>query len=85
MSGPRADAPAAELRGSAQGWGTAIARAVLMLAVVFVAFALFPNWLLDRLATRVTSTGRDLILVGWWIVALVGCAWFFVRLQVKER
>lgn len=77
----RADAPEAGSDSSAPGWGRGIARAVVMLFVVFVAFAVFPNWLLNRLATTMTPTGRDLILVGWWLVALVGCTWLFLRLQ----
>jgi hypothetical protein len=85
MARSQADAPVAGSGGSAQGWGTAVARAIVLLVVVFVAFAIVPNWLLDRLATKVTTTGRDLILVGWWVVALVGCTWLFVRLQGRER
>jgi len=56
-----------------------------MVIVVLVAFGLVPNWLLDRLATRVTPTGRDLVIVGWWLVAVVGCTWLFLRLQGRER
>jgi hypothetical protein len=52
-----------------------------MLAIAFVAFAVVPSWLLDRTATRVTTTGRDLILIGWWMAAFIGCCWAFVRLQ----
>ena len=85
MARDRADAPDAVSVVSAQGWGSAIARAVVMLVVVLLAFAVFPNWLLDRLATTVTPTGRDLIIVGWWLVALVGCTWLFLRLQGRER
>jgi hypothetical protein len=70
--------------GSVQGWGAAILRAIGMLAFAFVVFAVAPNWLLDRLATRVTTTGRDLILVGWWAVAFVSSCWVFVRLQGRE-
>ncbi len=68
-----------------RGRGIAVVRAVAMLLVVFVAFAIVPNWLLGRLATRVTSTGRDLILVGWSTIAFVGSGWLFVRLQRGER
>lgn len=81
MSRSRSDVPAAEGRAQVQGWGAAIPRAAVMLAAAFVAFALVPNWLLDRLATRVTPAGRDLIIVGWWLVGLVGCSLLFVRLQ----
>jgi hypothetical protein len=56
-----------------------------MLAVVVLVFGLAPNWLLDRLADRVTTTGRDLILVAWWIVGLVACSWLFLVLQGRER
>jgi hypothetical protein len=85
MSRSRSDVPSAEGWVSVQSWGAAIASAVVMLVAVFVAFALVPTWLLDRLATRVTPTGRDLIIVGWWLVGLVGCSWLFVRLQGRER
>ncbi len=68
-----------------RGWGIAVVRAIAMLVVVFVVFAVVPNWLLGRLATRVTSTGRDLILVGWSTVAFVGAGWLFFRLQRGER
>ena len=71
--------------GSAQGWGTAIARAVVMVAVALVALGVIPNWLLDRTATRLTTTGRDLVLLAWWVVALVLSGWVFVRLQGRER
>jgi hypothetical protein len=85
MATSQADMPAAGSGGSAPGWGTAIVRAVVMLVVVVLAFAIVPNWLLDRLATKVTPTGRDLILVGSWIVAFVFCMWLFVRLQGRGR
>ncbi len=84
MARSQADAPGAGSGGSAQGWGTAIVRAMAMLAVAFVVFAVVPSWLIDRLATRVTTTGRDLILVGWWVVAFVVSCWVFVRLQGRE-
>ena len=70
--------------GSEQGWGSAILRAIAMLAFSFLVFAIVPNWLLDRIATRVTTTGRDLILLGWWGVAFVASCWAFVRLQGRE-
>ena len=85
MARSRVDNPGAGSTGSAQGWGSAIARAVTMVIVVLVAFGLVPNWLLDRLATRVTPTGRDLVIVGWWLVALFACTWLFLRLQGRER
>ena len=85
MARSQGDAPGADPRVSAEGWGSAIARSVLMLLVVFIAFAVVPNWLADRLATRVTPTGRDLIVIAWWLAALIGCTWLFMRLQATER
>ncbi len=85
MSEPGAADAGAPRRYLAQGWTNAVARAVLMLAVVVVVFGLVPNWLLDRLADRVTTTGRDLILVASWIVGLAACTWLFLVLQGRER
>jgi hypothetical protein len=68
-----------------QGWGAAIARAIAMVAIAFVTLGVVPNWLLDRTATQLTPTGRDLVLLTWWVVALVLSAWAFVRLQGRER
>ena len=55
-----------------------------MVVVLFVAFGVVPNWLLDWTATRVTPTGRDVIVVGWWVASLIGCAWLFLRLQSRR-
>ncbi len=55
-----------------------------MLTIAFVVFAVVPTWLLDRTATRVTTTGRDLMLMGWWMVAFIVCCWVFARLQGRE-
>lgn len=85
MARSQSHVPGADPRDSAKGWGSAVARGLLMLLAVFIAFAIVPNWLADRLATRVTPTGRDLIVVAWWLVALVGCTWLFLRLQGRER
>jgi hypothetical protein len=67
--------------GSAESWSAAIVRAIAMLVIAFLTLGVVPNWLLDRLATRVTPTGRDLILVACWTLAFVVSAWAFVRLQ----
>jgi len=85
MSEPGAELAGATLTDRAQSWGAAVPRAALMLAVVVLAFGLAPNWLLDRLADRVTTTGRDLILVAWWMLGLVVCTWLFLVLQRRER
>lgn len=85
MSEPGAELAGAVRTDRAQSWGAAVPRAVLLLAVVVLVFGLAPNWLLDRLADRVTTTGRDLILVAWWIVGLVVCSWLFLVLQGRER
>jgi hypothetical protein len=85
MAEPGAELAGASGRVGAQGWGAAVPRALLMLAVVVVVFGLVPNWLLDRLADRVTTTGRDLILVASWIVGLAACTWLFLVLQGRER
>ena len=85
MSQPGAELAGATRRGLAEGWPAAVVGAALMLVAVFLAFGLVPNWLLDRLADRVTTTGRDLILVAWWIFGLAACTWLFLALQGRER
>ena len=85
MAPSQAGAPGAESGGSVQGWGVATVLAIAMLAVAFALFTLVPIWILDHYQTRLTTTGRDLILIAGWVVAFVLCAWLFVRLQRVRR
>jgi hypothetical protein len=66
-------------------WAGAALRGLGILASCIVLFVLFPNWLVGYLALRVTPTGRDLILSGWFGVAFVlGCV-VFVLLQPRGK
>ncbi len=62
-------------------WGSATARAAVMLVASFVLFAYLPDRLLTYLAVRTTPTVRDLLVSLSWIVTLVLAFWLFVRLQ----
>ncbi len=65
----------------ARSWGAAFIAAAVMVLLSFLAFVLIPNSLLGYLTTRMTPTGRDLVVVGWWTLAfLISCV-VFVRLQ----
>lgn len=74
-----------ELASMGSDWAGAALRGLGVLASCIVLFVLFPNWLVGYLALRVTPTGRDLILSGWFGVAFVlGCV-VFVRLQPRGK
>jgi hypothetical protein len=64
--------------------GAAI-RAVIMLVVSVVVFALVPERLLTFLTIRVSPSVRDALVVLWWAVALVATMVLFVRLQTRRR
>jgi hypothetical protein len=62
-------------------WGSATARAAVMLVASFVLFAYLPDRFLTYLAVRTTPTVRDLLVSLSWVVTLVLAFWLFVRLQ----
>ena len=62
-------------------WGSAAVRAILMLLVCIVLFAIVPGYLLSYLTIRTSATMRDLLVTGWWAVGLLFALWLFVRLQ----
>lgn len=67
-------------------WGNAVVRAIVMLAVCVVLFAVVPGYLLTYLTIRTSATIRDLLVMGWWTVGLLFALWLFVRLQrTRER
>ncbi len=66
-------------------WGHAALAAAAMVAISFVVFVLIPNTLLGYLTTRMTPTGRDLVVATWWAVGFVGACIAFVRLQPRRR
>ncbi len=66
-------------------WGAAALKALAMIAISFLVFVLVPNSLLAYLTTRMTPTGRDLVVATWWLVAFVVACWIFVRLQRRRR
>ena len=66
-------------------WGQAVARAIVMLVVCVVLFALVPGYLLTYLTIRTSATDRDLLVGAWWAAGLVFALWLFVRLQRGRR
>jgi hypothetical protein len=66
-------------------WGVASVKAVAMIAISFLVFVLVPNSLLGYLTTRMTPTGRDLVVAAWWLAAFVVACWIFVRMQRRRR
>ena len=62
-------------------WGKAAVRAILMLLVCVVVFAVIPGYLLSYLTIRTSATVRDLLVGTWWAVGLLFALWLFVRLQ----
>lgn len=71
--------------GSTTSWGRAIVTSAIMVVVSFLFFILIPNTLLGFLTTRLTPTGRDLVVAAWWVVAFVVACVIFVRLQGRRR
>jgi len=71
--------------GGHDSWVGAAIRAVIMLVVSVVVFALVPERLLTFLTIRVSPSVRDALVVLWWAVALVATMVLFVRLQTRRR
>jgi hypothetical protein len=70
---------------AATSWGRAALAALAMVAVSFFLFVLIPNTLLGYLTTRMTPTGRDLVVATWWVLGFVLACVTFVRLQPRRR
>ena len=66
-------------------WGAALLGAAAMILLSFLVFILIPNSLLAYLTTRMTPTGRDLVVVAWWALAFVASCVVFVRLQRRGK
>ena len=62
-------------------WLQGIVTAGIMLVVSYVVFVLIPNNLLTYLTLHVNTRTRDLLILIWWVAALVFSCWLFVRLQ----
>jgi hypothetical protein len=62
-------------------WGPSLVTAIIMLAVSYLVFVLIPNNLLSYLTLHTNPRTRDLLIVIWWVAALVFSCWVFVRLQ----
>jgi len=70
------------LKGAAQmSWGKAAVRAILMMLVCVLLFAVVPGYLLSYLTIRTSATVRDLLVGAWWAMGLLFALWLFVRLQ----
>jgi hypothetical protein len=66
-------------------WVHAFVTAAIMLVVSYVVFVLIPNNLLTYLTVHVNTRVRDLLILVWWVAALVFSCWLFVRLQRRVR
>jgi hypothetical protein len=63
-------------------WPRAVVTALAVLAVLVLVFALAPDRIADALERRdVSSDGRDVVLLGWWLAAVVLVPWVLSRLQ----
>jgi hypothetical protein len=56
-----------------------------MILLSYLVFVLIPNALIAYLTTRLTPTGRDLLVVGWWVLAFLLSCLVFVRLQRRGK
>jgi hypothetical protein len=76
-----------EMRGNGarRSWGSASTMSGVVLVISILAFMIIPNQLIAYLSTRVTPTGRDLLVSAWWLLALIACSWLLVRVQDLER
>lgn len=73
--------PQEQADGSAS-WPRAVMTALAVLAVLVSVFALAPDRIADALERRdVSSNGRDVVLLGWWLAAVVLVPRVLSRLQ----
>jgi hypothetical protein len=70
---------------SAEGWGTASWKAILLLIVAVVGFVLVPNQLLQYLPTHgVAPRPRDAIVAACSVAWFVAASYLFVRIQRRQ-
>lgn len=73
------------LERSAEGWGTASWKAILLLIIAVVGFVLVPNQLLQYLPTHgVSPRPRDAIVAAWIVAWFVVASYLFVRIQHRR-
>lgn len=65
-------------------WGMAAVRSAAVLGAGIFGFMLVPNQLLSYLSLHVRPAARDLLVAGWWVIALMVCTWLFVRIQGRR-
>jgi hypothetical protein len=65
-------------------WVTAAVRAAVVLIASVIVFIVVPDRVLAYLSLHVAPGVRDLLVTLWILVAFVGVAWLFVRMQ-RER
>jgi hypothetical protein len=68
---------------SAMSWGAAIVRGAILLVASVVVFMIVPDRALAYLSLHVAPHVRDLLVTAWIVVAFVGVAVLFVRLQAR--
>ena len=63
-------------------WPRATLTALGLVVVLGLVFAVVPDRIADALERRdVSSDGRDLVLLAWWLAAVVLVPWVLSRLQ----
>ena len=70
---------------STEGWGRALLYSAVVLILAVVGFGVAPDRLITFLSTRVTPTGRDLLVTLWIVAFFVFLTWLYVRLQPRQR
>lgn len=70
---------------TAEGWGAAVWKAVVVLAGSGLAFVLIPDRIVAFLSERVGPGARDALVTVWVTVAFVVLSWILVRLQRRRR
>ena len=69
---------------SPDGWGSALARAAVVVVLSIIGFVLVPNRLVAYLSLHAVPRTRDALLLIWMAVVFAFMSWLFVRLQVRR-
>lgn len=67
-------------------WPRAALTSLAVVIVLALIFAVVPDRIADALERRdVSSDGRDLAILAWWLAAVVAVPWALSRLQRRGR
>jgi hypothetical protein len=74
--------PPDEFAGGSLSWPRAAVTSLAVVVVLGLVFAMLPDRIADALERRdVSPDGRDLVLLAWWLAAVVAVPWVLTRLQ----